>query len=386
MCFPPYSVLYVPIITIILLLLPLCMPIVSKHRIATRNFVEALIYFSTWVLIYGISVLINKRAPTNSLLLFMLYGTSFLLMRDSIKQMTFRIFVRVFAVLLALGIIEYLFFLQGLYIPIGIATREITVGEYDLLQCLFNFFSLFDEGFTRFQSLAEEPGLIGTLCALLLFVIDRKEFRFSFWIFIIAGMLTLSLAFFVLLLLYIISQMRSAKGMISALVCSLVLVATIQFFEDTEGVQHFMGRLEMKENADNRTSDQFDRHLTEMMNSSHVWLGEGYGAISDLHISDGGNAGAKVLFYHIGVVGILLLLVTYTYLIFRKKGINAVSIFFLIAFWASFYQRETITVPYYIIVFFTPLLTQNKPVVSPKKSYISNENHRNHTAVEFGRR
>ena len=52
----------------------------------------------------------------------------------------------------------------------------------------------------RFQSLTEEPGVVGTLCAFILFTIDRKKYKKEFYIFCLAGILSLSLAFYLLLL------------------------------------------------------------------------------------------------------------------------------------------------------------------------------------------
>ena len=384
MCFPPYSVLYVPILTIILLLLPLFIPILNAKKIKKKNFVEALLYFSAWGIVYALSFIVNHQLPSTSLLIFMLYGTSYLLMSDDIKQQTFSMFVKVFAVILALGIMEYVFYLQGMYIPIGLAHRD-SRDAYDLIQGLFNFFSLYMEGVTRFQSLAEEPGLIGTLCALLLFVVDRRKHRKAFWIFIVAGVLTFSLAFYVLFALYLISLMRSRKGIVLGLLCILTLVVTLKILEETDTVQHFMGRIEMGKDADNRTSDRFDKHFNEMINSSDVWFGKGCQSLKYLQLYDGGNAGGRVLFYQIGVVGMALLFFIYTYLLLRKKGINIISVFFIVAFWASFYQRETISVPYNIIVFFTPMANKSLREKEFSIKKVSYENRRDNTAVEFGR-
>ena len=279
---------------------------------------------------------------------------------------------------------EYVFYLQGMYIPIGLAHRD-SRDAYDLIQGLFNFFSLYMEGVTRFQSLAEEPGLIGTLCALLLFVVDRRKHRKAFWIFIVAGVLTFSLAFYVLFALYLISLMRSRKGIVLGLLCILTLVVTLKILEETDTVQHFMGRIEMGKDADNRTSDRFDKHFNEMINSSDVWFGKGCQSLKYLQLYDGGNAGGRVLFYQIGVVGMALLFFIYTYLLLRKKGINIISVFFIVAFWASFYQRETISVPYNIIVFFTPLANKSLREKEFSIKKVSYENRRDNTAVEFGR-
>ena len=380
MVMPPYSLYYLPIARIILLLIPLALPIINQHKISRNNFNNAVIYFVSWFLIYSVSYIANNRIPETSYFLYTFYGTAFLLMKDTVQLKTFQIFVRVFAAILGLGIIEYIFFMQGLYIPIGITTRAGSIDEYDLIQCFFNFFSLQDGDVVRFQSLAEEPGLIGTLCAFLLFVINSKEYKIAFWIFIIAGILTLSLAFVVLFLFYIaVSVVQNKRSFVIALACVACLFVVMTIFKDTEEVQSFTVRLEKGHDADNRTSHQFDRYLNEMMESSDVWFGKGYGSIKDLYIIDGGNAGAKVLFYQIGIVGVVLLFVVYTYLIFQRKGKNLVSLFFLIAFWASFYQRETISVPYNVIVFFAPLS------IRKEYNYLSNENIRNHPSIESRR-
>lgn len=384
MCVPPYSVLYVPIVNIFFYLLPLCIPLLNKKKICIGNFREALLYFLVWGGIYAISFVFNSHMPETSYLLYTLYGTVFLLMSDSVKRLTFNIFVKVYAVILSLGIIEYVLFLQGLYIPIGITTRENAAANYDLIQCLFSFISLYSDDYVRFQSLANEPGLIGTLCALLLFVMDRKEHKIAFFVFVIAGILTLSLAFYILFLLYILFQMRSKRNVLVAVACLVILYMAYNIFKDTASVELVTERIESGQDADNRTSDQFEQHLNQMMSSSRIWFGMGYGAIEDLYISDGGNSGAKVCFYHIGIFGIILLFVMYTYLILKKKGVNYISFCFLVAFWMSFYQRDTISVPYNVIVFFSPLMA-NMIEKTKLKRRIAYENITNHTTVRAGR-
>ena len=384
MCVPPYSVLYVPIVNIFFYLLPLCLPIIRRKQITVKNFKEAFIYFSIWGLTYAISVIVNSRMPETSFILYTLYGTVFLLMSDSVKQQTFHMFIMAFAVLLSLGIIEYVLYLQGIYIPIGITTRDNAAAHYDLIQWLFSFISLYSEDYVRFQSLANEPGLIGTLCALLLFVLDKKEYKKSFWVFVLAGILTLSLAFYLLFLLYIVSRMRSRKTFMMAVACLMALYMVYNVFQDTASVQLVTERIESGEDADNRTTYQFDQQLNKMINSSHVWLGMGYGAISDLYLSDGGNAGAKVCFYHIGILGVFLLFILYTYLIFQRKGFNYISFCFIVAFWLSFYQRDTISVPYNVIVFFSPLATNmiGRTQFMKRSSY---ENSTNYSPARAGR-
>ena len=86
---------------------------------------------------------------------------------------------------------------------------------------------------------------------------------------------------------------------------------------------------------DNRTKDSAKSKLiTDFNNGDIYWIGHG------LNASLGnGNAGLFSRYYSIGIIGIILLFITYNSLLFTHNySSNRMLLFFV--FWLSFYQRD----------------------------------------------
>lgn len=362
--FPPYHVLATRVtifLSDIFYVLPLVIVFFNIERWEWKDIKNGIWFSVIWVIIWCISILFNGDIPVTSTVLFAIFGSAFLTVNNKIRELSFYYFTKVFSIFLLLGIIEFLFYLKGYFIPLGITERSITNGKYTLVQGFFNFFSLYSKDMIRFQSMAEEPGLIGTLCALMVFVIDRKVFRKEFYVFIVSGFLTFSMAFFILISLYFMTQLRNIRTLIYIILIFGALCGVYDTYKHTHIVKHYITRrFEKGRSGDNRVTREFDNYFRQkFMCSKNVFVGEGVKVMyrkRSIFNRTGGNAGGKVMFLQIGLFGICLLMWFYTKAILNNKGYNDMSLFFILVFWISFYQREYIIYPYMIMLAFSPLL------------------------------
>lgn len=311
---------------------------------------DSVIYLLSYIFIYFISVL-HGYIPISLSLLWLLFGAIFISCKEDIKKDTISIFVNLICTLLSLSLIEYF-----LYISTGITFFHTSVmrGSSRIYEhLLFNIYE--DNPFMpipRFQSLMDEPGLLGTLCAFLLYVISGQEKMY--WqktILWVSGFFSFSLAFFAIAPLIILANFKVRIKYIVLVVVALLAV----YYYLQEYVDVFISARLEKEHISNRTHDEFENGFQKALDAGNlIW---GLGAWSYTNIDDGGNAGAKVWIYQYGFIGLLLVGSVYIVTFLRKLKRNNTMDFwhlcFLFIFWLSFLQREYIDAPYNVVVYFT---------------------------------
>lgn len=362
--FPPYHMLATRLTILlsdIFYVLPFLLVLLDFKRWERKDIKNAIGFGALWTTIWCASMLFNGDMPVAGVVLFAIFGTAFLTVNNKIRKLSFYYFTKLFALFLLLGIIEFLLYLKGYYIPLGLTERSTTQGKYTLIQGIFNFFSLYSKTMFRFQSMAEEPGLIGTLCALMVFAIDRKVFKKEFYVFIVSGIFTFSMAFFILISLYFATQLRNIRTWVYIALALGALWEVYDTYKDTPTVKHYVTkRFEKGKAADRRVTKEFDTYLQQkFIPSKKVFIGEGVKVMyrkKNILNRTGGNAGVKVMFLQIGLAGIGLLMWFYTKTMFNNKGYSVMSLLFVLVFWLSFYQREYIIYPYMVMLAFSPLL------------------------------
>lgn len=285
---------------------------------------------------------------------------AFLQLRDNVKYRIFDGFAKCLGVLVFFSIIEYLVYL---FFDLRIVVFP-NVFYVDLLPgdlTLFNFMHqptimssvIGIERFYRFQSFTNEPGSLGTTAALLLFAIGgNKRYRFEYITFWIAGIMTLSMAFYLLAMLHLICSNYGRKRFVLLLclgfIFAYIYIKYSDFFESI-----FSQRLkETGDRVDNRASVELQKRLEQAWDDGSVWLGRGN---ADADVATG--AGVKLMLYQYGIIGVVILVMSYIYsyiLLLKSQHLRKVSvcIVFFFAFWINFYQRSDIFLFQYIIPYF----------------------------------
>lgn len=312
------------------------------------------IFFVGWAVIYTISIIINRSLPGFGLIISLLYGFLFLSLDRGVILSIFKCFVWILTFLLVCSIVEYSIFHllgKGVVLSSVVRTTEYKSSFFDHL--LFNIIRT-ELLVPRFQSLADEPGRLGTLCGLLLFPVWRmKNLKFPFFVILFGGIITFSLAYYILLVIFFVSSIRHSFKT-AVLLFSFLAIAAYYLQDNLDYL--ILARFEETENVDNRTSEVFDGYFERAIDNGEIWFGLGKKKLRMIaEESDGGNAGGKVWILQYGIISFILVLFIYNLIYYKiyPKKLELYDWLFLLAFWLSFYQRQTVYIPTTMIAFFS---------------------------------
>lgn len=287
-----------------------------------------------------------------------------ILLSEKNKQTLFLYMAKFFALIVLPSLAYYLLEMVGIAIPhtilqsehAGKAARGMYYSHYPFGLILRN-----PLGVDRFCGVFDEAGYIGTMIALLLAAgFGKLEKR---WIVILAieGILSLSLAFYLIVLIFFMTRMF-LKGGRKLVVFLLVLIMGFTIFinvdfenEMLSGIQSRIDITSFYLFEDNRTTNTFDEEYADFWREGGypLLVGYGYGAY-DENPRMTGSLSYKCLFYDYGIVGTLLYLGFFVTLA-MVFGVNRKTIPFLLAFFASVFQRPYILTVYYISIFLASL-------------------------------
>lgn len=269
----------------------------------------------------------------------------FLLIRNEIKVLVFTYFINVLSFVLLLGIITYFL---GFFIPLPVINvpplNEVKEGLYQI--------HVFHTAFGyRFSSVFDEPGVVGTICALLISYKTIEIKTTTSRIIIIAGLLSLSLAFYIVLLINVLFNFN--KNYIIPIVFFAIIYMTLPSNNILSTA--IMARLEIvdgKISGDNRTGKYFDNNYERFVEKGGADLLFGRGPKAD-QLDDADNAGNssyKMLIYRHGIIGVVIFILFFTFATWKiapsKRGFFFLFIFLLLA-----YQRINIFMLYSIVLF-----------------------------------
>jgi hypothetical protein len=204
-----------------------------------------------------------------------------------------------------------------------------------------------ESGFFRMSGLFDEPGVIGTITALILAGTRLKKDWQNF-IILIAGVLSFSLAFYVLTAVYFLASSKLSKIARSLLVVIplLYLVSGISYVED-----NVINRFEYKDGqfvGDNRTTQDFDLAFAAFVFSPDVWIGRPPNKDDE----SVGTMSWKKMVWSFGLVGTAIMIVFFLAYIFIK-GRNNLRVFwpFVFVFLLSMYQRPFVLNATFMLIF-----------------------------------
>lgn len=229
----------------------------------------------------------------------------------------------------------------------------------------------------RFNGIFDEPGVVGTITALLLtgnkFQLKRKWYNI---IFLITGILSFSVSFYVLIAAYFVVVnvlKRNVKAAISLLVVLSVYFIFININFDNNMISMIQERLSFNSSGlagNNRTNEAFERLFSEFLNEDMitVMLGKGHGAIESIVLEQSSKLSAysndiinvsswKSMIYNYGIMGFTLFLafiinVARCFLKESNSVENKIYIFaFTVCYVLNLYQRpSTFHVGYMLIL------------------------------------
>lgn len=324
---------------------------ISRRNIDFRNLLLCFIPL-TYYLICTFNIYDTSLRPS---IIWLLLAIEFFLCNDVIKRDIFKCFRLVLVVVSIYGILVYLSSVISLPFP------HTVVDYYDKTSVPTKYLNYFfsyvisQNGLYRLCGFFNEPGYFGTIIALIL-IVDKINLRKRENIILfIAGCLTLSMAFFLLLLIYLALYSYEKKWPIILLV--LLLVSYFLFLPMIASTNTPIGNLIQRFNfvqgvfvGDNRSTVLLDSTFESVLSGPNRFFGEGYGYWA--YVRTWGTSSYKSYFVDFGIIGFILMYGIYVLSAIKKGRGYLNCLFYIIVFFTSVYQRPNIfNLLYYLVLF-----------------------------------
>ncbi len=298
---------------------------------------------------------LGMLGPLNLVLVF-----SYLILSERIQVLIGQKFITIFTIIVFLTLLSWLVNISlGIYsVPVSQPSTKVAAELTYQISILGEIFPSGVVGIYRYQGIFDEPGVMGTICALLL---CSKIYytRFQFILLLIAGLASMSTAFILILTVYFFF-LKPFK----ALVIYLPIGAFLIFMTREIPMLGYLFYTKINnllfKGESNRVSDSAEKFIDIENNKLDVWhfiFGRGYGYVSSQKTD---ISSWQVIWIDSGALGLLLVLLALTCCAVAKRVNLIYAIPFFMAFIASFMQRPGIFNLFYIFIFCTAMLICTK--------------------------
>ena len=271
----------------------------------------------------------------------------FLALKPNQQLRIFDIFVTILSIVYAIGLASYMLKILDMNIQLSTAispnTSKFPYSVY--------FGHIEESGFNvyRFSSIFDEPGVVGTLNGLLLSVIGISKNNIRSIIILLTGLISFSLAFYVILILYLILNFNFKQSIAIGLIILGLGIVTGDKLNSLIKSRLLIEDWQLA--GDNRTSAVFDSYFHYFLKSGGKDLIFGKGPGSFFHIKEAeGVATYKIVIIDYGIIGVSLMLLFYLLCVFRENNSRLGWFYFLILL-LCFYQRPEVLYYPYVVVF-----------------------------------
>lgn len=303
-------------------------------------------------IIYLCLIYLDGDSEKFSLLLLLIF-TLFVSLPGRYKRDVYSMYRKFLIITSGVGLILFSGICLGLPIPYRVVPYY---GDFTLTASYLNFYigSAYTDGLiSRFCGVFNEPGYLGTISALVL-CIERMNFRkIGNVILLLCGVATFSMAFFVIVFIYLVLlSIKRPIVFVLLLSVGIFIVYILPTLSLGAGFEVLISRFTITDGSfegDNRSNELVDRYLNHLLNSSDLMWGYGRGFTARLGTS---ISTFKSYIIDYGLGGFILsfgsLLISA--LCYGKK--NLYSLFFIICFFISVYQRPNVfTLPYFVVLY-----------------------------------
>lgn len=262
-------------------------------------------------------------------------------MKDSDKCKIFDIFYWIIQINNVISLFMYVCYMLG--IDIGFSTvlyysdNAATNGYF---YQKWGIFAICSNGLTdRLCGIFNEPGGLGTICALLLIVRFKNSKMWERVLLIVTTLCTLSMAGYLLMFLFaaFYAVRKNWKNVFWAVIIFAAFLAIPKIDWGNDALNAFADRFEITEtglSGDNRTTREFDEKFDEFINSTDAWFGMGAG-----YSLASRSSTYKFYIVEFGIVGFVLLIASWVYFAIKIAKKNPDCLIFMMLFMMSLYQR-----------------------------------------------
>lgn len=285
----------------------------------------------------------------------------FLLLPEKERRNIFELYTRLFALSLIPAICFSVLSIIGFDVPYDViaSSQEIKVNQnFEYIHYPGSVFCENRYSISRFKRLCgiyDEHGMAGTVAGLLL---AGNQFKLKkhkeLVIILVGGILSVSLAFFVIVGLYyvyVLLKNRKKKRLITLISLILICAGVLFLLRNNEVVNRLViSRLRITYLMSNKRADStFIALFSDFLRSDNIlW---GYGNNNPI-FNTVDAASYKVLIYDIGFVGFFIYVLWFLYWGVRNAGKNIEALILLVLFMLSFLQRPWILYLYFMIILF----------------------------------
>lgn len=274
----------------------------------------------------------------------------YLLISPTLKINVYVILKNVFVVMSAFGIVGYVSYMFGIPFP---HTQVEYYGNENWTYINYFFTILCNtEGQIRLCGFFNEPGLLGTVLGLILAAEGLNLRKRANIIFLAAGTLSFSLAFFLTLAIYFLlkdsNKMSRWFIVLSFVIIYLYVIPNIH--TGILAVDNILGRLAFEDGrmvGDNR-SHGLDYLLATTLASGNAMWGNGMGYVASFDLN---TSSYQTIIIDNGIIGFTVLYVLFTLCCLVRYRNSKQALLYIIVFFINVYQRPNI----YSLLYFTLL-------------------------------
>lgn len=190
----------------------------------------------------------------------------------------------------------------------------------------------------RFFSIFDEPGVVGTICGLILVSEQMNLKKPGNWVFLVAGALSFSFYFYVALILGLVlfsTKMRFRWLVVPVFAVALMVSYNIPFMYDAVWSRFEWDAEEGWFAGDNRNNDDLSEHFETIIGTKEFYTGEGTKVAEDYNTSSSLNL---IIVKH-GLIFVILNLMGFAILSFREIRNKIIWMSFFAFFVLTLYQR-----------------------------------------------
>lgn len=332
------AILYILIIFFILTRLPFARRINKKHCVLL------ILCFILYTVVDVLHINDAKRFVEYIFRHFICTSLVILLLSEE-KASLVKIFINFYAGVLLFSTIIYVLVILGM----PIYSYQVSINDpyysWGFSNSLFLILPITSFPFPRFQSIFLEPGHLGMISSLMLYMIRYNMRSWQGIIIFLSSLLSMSLAAYMLLFLGMVIYKLSFGNLLKTITFLLMILMTCtmayNFFPNSYFSQAILLRLEYDEDkgfkGNNRISEDFEYYYNnKFYKTEHVLLGIGGDNISTIS-GEGGNSSYKVFIVQYGILGLVVLSVFFFVIVWYSKSSFVRGL--LLLYVASFWQR-----------------------------------------------
>lgn len=323
----------------------------NNFFLAGANALLAFIFFknndirknqSFFILIFFIAILYSLNTGVSILGFINLAFSIFLAFgNEAISKKTFHYFLNIYSAIILASSIVWIGVLLGMVSPIGTITASNDLKTYDYTVYPLTLYAN-RLMFFRFCGPFDEPGVVGTFGAILLYLNGFKWRDWKTYALLLSGVLTLSLFFYVAVFLFFLIKNITSISIKHVAIFAIVLGAFYGLTKDNEIIsERIWERLEWNEDegklaGDNRMVGDANDYYKKKKGTIEYWTGV-RNIEKDLQYFEGSSS-YKVVVLKCGMICFALYILFF--LLYAHKYCNRQKfILFTVLFLTTIFQR-----------------------------------------------